>query len=54
MKAEIALHSIVKIPLLGVIHLPGGQRIVTGPDGSLRVWNLENGKQMGEDWTDGE
>jgi WD40 repeat protein len=39
----------------GVIHLPGGQRIITcSDDGSLRVWNLESGKQMGEDWKDGE
>jgi len=35
----------------GVIHLPGGKRIITGSyDGSLRVWNLESGKQIGEDW----
>ncbi|KAG2757702.1 WD40 repeat-like protein, partial [Suillus brevipes Sb2] len=39
----------------GVIHLPGGQRIITcSDDGSLREWNLESGKQMGEDWNDGE
>ncbi|KAG2050531.1 WD40 repeat-like protein [Suillus hirtellus] len=38
----------------GVIHLPGGQRIITcSEDGSLRVWNLKSGKQIGEDWRDG-
>ncbi|KAG2054608.1 WD40 repeat-like protein [Suillus hirtellus] len=39
----------------GVIHLPGGQRTITcSVDGSLRVWNLKSGKQIGEDWRDGE
>ncbi|KAG2054599.1 WD40 repeat-like protein [Suillus hirtellus] len=39
----------------GVIHLPGGQRIITcSEDGSLRVWNLKSGKQIGEDWRGGE
>ncbi|KAG2047255.1 WD40 repeat-like protein [Suillus hirtellus] len=39
----------------GVIHLPGRQRIITSSyDGSLRVWNLKSGKQIGEDWRDGE
>ncbi|KAG2048608.1 WD40 repeat-like protein [Suillus hirtellus] len=39
----------------GVIHLPGGQRIITcSDDGSLRVWNLKSRKQIGEDWRDGE
>ncbi|OAX35726.1 WD40 repeat-like protein, partial [Rhizopogon vinicolor AM-OR11-026] len=34
---------------------PDGQRIMTySQDGSLRVWNLESGKQIGEDWQDGE
>ncbi|KIK39019.1 hypothetical protein CY34DRAFT_361562 [Suillus luteus UH-Slu-Lm8-n1] len=38
----------------GAIHLPGGQRIITcSYDGSLRVWNLKTGKQIGEDWRDG-
>ncbi|KAG1856735.1 quinon protein alcohol dehydrogenase-like superfamily [Suillus subluteus] len=38
-----------------VIHLPGGQEIITcSRDGSMRVWNLESGKQIGEDWRDGE
>src|SRR5882757_7350390 len=37
-----------------IIHLPGGQRIMTcSTDGSLRVWDLESGKQIGEDWWDG-
>jgi WD40 repeat protein len=38
----------------GAIHLPGGQRIMTCSwDGSLRVWNVKSGKQIGEDWRDG-
>lgn len=40
-----------------VVHLPGagGQRIITcSMDGSLRVWNLENGKQIGSPWRDGQ
>jgi WD40 repeat protein len=37
----------------GVIHLRGGQRIMTcSYDGSLRVWDVERGKQIGEDWRD--
>ncbi|KAG2747303.1 WD40 repeat-like protein, partial [Suillus brevipes Sb2] len=39
----------------GAIHLPGGQRIITcSLDGSLRVWNVKSGKQIGEDWRDGD
>jgi WD40 repeat protein len=39
----------------GVIHLKGEQRIITcSVDGSLRVWNLQTGKQIGNDWRDGE
>ncbi|KIK33394.1 hypothetical protein CY34DRAFT_813645 [Suillus luteus UH-Slu-Lm8-n1] len=39
----------------GVIHLPGGQRIITcSDDGSIRVWNTKSGKQIGEDWRDGD
>ncbi|KAG2757632.1 WD40 repeat-like protein [Suillus brevipes Sb2] len=39
----------------GAIHLPGGQRIITCSwDGSLRVWNSKTGKQIGEDWRDGD
>ncbi|KAG2053341.1 WD40 repeat-like protein [Suillus hirtellus] len=39
----------------GVIHLPGGQRIMTcSLDGSLRVWDLKSGKQIGDDWRDGD
>ncbi|KAG2060735.1 WD40 repeat-like protein [Suillus hirtellus] len=41
--------------VFGAIHLPGGQRIMTCSwDGSLRVWNLKSGKQIGDDWRDGE
>ncbi|KAG1821297.1 WD40-repeat-containing domain protein [Suillus variegatus] len=39
----------------GAIHLPGGERIMTcSIDGSLRVWNLKSGKQIGDDWQDGD
>src|ERR1700710_1749467 len=39
----------------GIVHLPGGQLIVTcSDDGSLRVWDLQSGKQVGNDWQDGE
>jgi WD40 repeat protein len=39
----------------GVIHLPGGQRIITCSwDGSLRVWNVKSRKQIGDDWRDGD
>ncbi|KIK33189.1 hypothetical protein CY34DRAFT_813804 [Suillus luteus UH-Slu-Lm8-n1] len=39
----------------GVVHLPGGRRIMTCSwDGSLRVWDLESGAQIGEDWKDDE
>ncbi|KAG1761255.1 hypothetical protein EDD22DRAFT_27672 [Suillus occidentalis] len=32
----------------GVVHLPGGQRIITcSTDGSLRLWELESGAQIG-------
>jgi WD40 repeat protein len=38
----------------GAIHLPGGQRIITCSfDGSLRLWNLENGLQIRKGWQDG-
>ncbi|KIK33655.1 hypothetical protein CY34DRAFT_31596, partial [Suillus luteus UH-Slu-Lm8-n1] len=37
----------------GVAHLPGGQRIITcSSDGSLRLWDLKSGTQIGEDWRD--
>ena len=39
----------------GVIHLPGGKRMITcSGDGSLRVWNSEDGSQIGNAWHDGE
>ncbi|KAG2134537.1 WD40-repeat-containing domain protein [Suillus clintonianus] len=35
----------------GVVHLPSGRRIITcSADGSLRLWDLERGAQIGEDW----
>src|ERR1700709_1287090 len=38
----------------GIIHLPGGQQIMTSSyDGSLRVWDLQSGNQIGNDWRDG-
>jgi len=31
--------------------LPGGRHIITCPsDGSLRLWDLKSGTQIGEDW----
>src|ERR1700709_254467 len=37
-----------------VIHLPGGHRMMTGSyDGSMRVWDLHTGEQIGNDWRDG-
>ncbi|OAX32429.1 WD40 repeat-like protein [Rhizopogon vinicolor AM-OR11-026] len=39
----------------GVVHLPGGQRIITcSYDDSLRIWNLGSGEQIGNDWRDGQ
>jgi WD40 repeat protein len=39
----------------GVIHLPGGQRMMTcSSDDSLRIWDLQSGTQIGNDWRDGE
>ncbi|KIK35348.1 hypothetical protein CY34DRAFT_812244 [Suillus luteus UH-Slu-Lm8-n1] len=41
--------------IFGVTHLPGGQRIITcSDDGSLRLWDLENGAQIGGEWRDEE
>jgi len=38
--------------VVGVIHLPGGQQIMTcSYDGSLRVWNLQTGEQISH-WED--
>jgi len=37
----------------GIAHLPGGRRIITSSyDGSLRLWNLRSGVQIGDDWRD--
>ena len=41
--------------VVDVAHLPDGRRIVTCSfDGSLRLWDLESGTQIGNDWRDGE
>jgi WD40 repeat protein len=41
--------------LEGAIHLPGRQQMMTCSwDGLLQVWNLKSGKQIGEDWWDGD
>ncbi|KAG2053340.1 WD40 repeat-like protein [Suillus hirtellus] len=41
--------------VFGATHLPGGQRTMADSlDGSLRVWNLKSGKQIGNDWWDGD
>ncbi|KIK45762.1 hypothetical protein CY34DRAFT_801228 [Suillus luteus UH-Slu-Lm8-n1] len=38
----------------GVVHLPGERQIITCSwDGSLRLWDLENGTQIGKDWRNG-
>lgn len=35
--------------------MPDGERIITcSLDGTLRIWNLESGKQIGRDWRDGD
>jgi len=37
----------------GAVHLPDGRRIITcSYDGSLRLWNLQSGVQIGNDWRD--
>ena len=37
----------------GVVHLRDRRRIITSSyDGSLRLWNLESGVQIGNDWRD--
>ncbi|KAG2101365.1 WD40-repeat-containing domain protein [Suillus discolor] len=39
--------------VFGVAHLPDGQRTITcSGDGSLRLWDLESGAQIGDDWRD--
>jgi len=39
------------LSVLGVAHLPGGQRIITcSLDGSLRLWDLESSAQIGDEW----
>ncbi|KAG2341148.1 WD40 repeat-like protein, partial [Suillus weaverae] len=39
--------------VFGVAHLPGGQRIITcSGDGSFRLWDLESGAQIGDEWRD--
>ena len=38
----------------GVAHLPDGRRIITSSwDGSLRLWEIESGAQIGDAWRDG-
>ncbi|KAG2145845.1 WD40-repeat-containing domain protein [Suillus clintonianus] len=37
----------------GVVHLPSRRQIITcSKDGSLRLWDLQSGTQIGEDWRD--
>jgi WD40 repeat protein len=39
--------------VLSVVHIPGGQRNITcSLDGSLRLWDLESGTQIGGEWRD--
>ena len=41
--------------VVDVAHLPDGRRIVTCSfDGSLRLWDLESGTPIGNDWRDDE
>ena len=43
------------IGVTGVVRLPDRRRIFTcSYDGSLRLWNLESGVQIGDDWRDDE
>lgn len=35
----------------GVVHIPGGQRIITGSDnGLIQIWDLESGAEIGDRW----
>ena len=37
----------------GIAHLPDGGRIITrSHDDSLRLWQIESGTQIGDDWRD--
>jgi WD40 repeat protein len=37
----------------GIVHLADGRRVITGSlDGSLRLWDLGSGAQIGEEWRD--
>ncbi|KAG1840602.1 WD40-repeat-containing domain protein [Suillus subalutaceus] len=39
--------------VITVVHLPGGRRIITcSTDGSFRLWDLESGTQIEEEWRD--
>jgi len=38
----------------GTLHLPGGQWMIHSYGSLLRLWDLTNGEQIGEDWQDGE
>ena len=40
--------------IIRAAHLPGGRRIITMcANGSVRLWDLESGVQIGNDWHDG-
>ncbi|KIK41589.1 hypothetical protein CY34DRAFT_805883 [Suillus luteus UH-Slu-Lm8-n1] len=58
-EAEVLPHQIIllhKRPTVNdVVHIPGGQRIITGTnDGSIRVWDLESGEEIGDRWKVGD
>jgi len=39
--------------ITGVMHLPDRRQIITcSSDGSLQLWEIESGKQIGDDWRD--
>ncbi|KAG2060543.1 WD40 repeat-like protein [Suillus hirtellus] len=54
---KVTPRQMIRTPytISGVVHLPGGREILTCSwDNSLRLWDLESGTQIGEDWRDEE
>lgn len=54
-EAEVLPSQIIllhKRPMVNdVVHIPDGQRIITGSDdGLIRVWDLESGGEIGDRW----
>lgn len=45
----IVLHNLLSVN--DIVHIPGGQRIITGSsDGLIRQWDLESGAEIGDRW----